>query len=170
MADEASRLDGLADELTASVAMLLESQRERAALVLLFSTIDILGALDTSDGYASKDSFLRWADAYLQPAATLRCTATELYAARCGIVHALKASSSLSSKGAAREIAWLSSGSSTLPRDTHDPNLCVLHVGMLWQALRAGVQNFVADVKADVPRLAAVDANLTRVYVTYRSV
>lgn len=54
-----SRLTELTDELLGSIVMLLETHREKSALILLYSCVDILGALDTDDGEATRKSFVR---------------------------------------------------------------------------------------------------------------
>ena len=80
-------LASLVNDLRASISMLLEALRTKSALILLYSGIDILGASDSVDGIASRETFLQWTDRYMEPANKLGCSSLELYSARCGLLH-----------------------------------------------------------------------------------
>ncbi len=56
--------------------------------------------------------FVKWVDEFLLPNSGLRCTATELYGARCGLVHTHIAESNVSrkSEGRVREIYYAHGG------------------------------------------------------------
>ena len=74
--------------------------RERAttpALILIFSAIDVAGWLSAVSPSASPRSrFTGWVARYLLPFSNLDCSAIELFAARCGIVHNFSSESDLS--------------------------------------------------------------------------
>jgi hypothetical protein len=65
----------------------IEKKLSGPALILIYSGIDTVGWLDSSEDYATRTSFMKWVDAYLLQAKPLQCTALELYAARCGLLH-----------------------------------------------------------------------------------
>jgi len=67
------------------------------ALILIYSGIDTAGWLDSSEDYATRTSFMDWVDAYLLKAKPLQCTAMDLYAARCGLLHTFTPDSKLTS-------------------------------------------------------------------------
>lgn len=100
-------LASLVNDLKESISMLLEALRAKSALILLYSGIDILGALDSADGVASRETFLRWADRYMEPAAKLGCSSLELFSARCGLLHNLSPITNLTKAGEAREFIYL---------------------------------------------------------------
>ena len=104
---KAALLD-LQDDLFASIVMLLEAYRETAALILLYSGIDILGALDAEEGVATKSSFVNWSEKYMNPSSTLHCTGLELYSARCGLLHTMSPITRLTESGQAREFVYIS--------------------------------------------------------------
>jgi hypothetical protein len=156
------------DELLASIATLLEARRERAALMLLYSSVDILGALCAEGGGASRLSFTKWCDAYMRPVTTLGCSATELYSARCGFLHNLSPETLLTAKGAARRFVYVRDllGGPMLPAESPDPRIVVINPTALWVCFRDGVREFVADVHRGTPVADQVAANLRGVYVT----
>src|SRR5688572_27090457 len=94
-----SRLNELTEDLLGSIILLLEAHREKSALILLYSGVDILGALATEDGQATRESFVDWADNYMTPSTKLGCSALELYSARCGLLHALTPGTRLTREG-----------------------------------------------------------------------
>src|SRR5438045_609045 len=65
-------------------------------LVLLYAAIDIVASLES--GKASGSAFMAWSDKYLLQGTSLPCTASDLYGARCGILHTLSAESNMSRK------------------------------------------------------------------------
>jgi hypothetical protein len=159
------RLNDLTEELLGSIIMLLEKRRNRAALILLYSSIDVLGALGTAGGQATRDSFTAWVDTYMDPSSSLSCSSLELYSGRCGVLHTLSSKTRLTSAGTVRQLAYVS-GPFGSPQVTDAGGTCVVHVESLWHCFRTGVQRFVADVESDSARIAVVDANFTRLYVT----
>ena len=57
-----------------------------------------------SEGNVRGKDFKDWVNQYLLPDSSLRCTADDLYGARCGLVHSHTAESDSTNKGAARQI------------------------------------------------------------------
>jgi len=155
-------LDVLTDELLECVPKLLKTEKDVAALILLFSGVDILGALETEDGFATKRSFVSWANRYMAPQARLGCTGLELYSARCGLIHARSARSALSVKGRARQFIFCSA----FVGPGNAPGQVVVHSTSLWDAFRDGARMFVSDVREDKQRSERVRENLKNVYFT----
>ncbi|UCE61295.1 MAG: hypothetical protein JSU63_06015 [Phycisphaerales bacterium] len=77
-------------------------------LVLLYSAMDIMASVcrAKSKPEVQRGDFTDWVDKFLLPESKLPCTSEELYGARCGLVHSLKAESSTSRRGTARPIAY----------------------------------------------------------------
>jgi hypothetical protein len=75
--------------LLSVVTWCFQNQRILPGLALAYATIDILASLDRAD--AQQDTtgadFVAWVDAYLLPGSPLLASATDLYAARCGLLH-----------------------------------------------------------------------------------
>ena len=165
MTDPWSELQDLTRELQASIVLLLEKRRIRTALMLILASVDILGALESAGGQASRASFLDWADVYIDPPSSLLCESLDLYGARCGMLHAMAAESGLSVQGHAAKIVWLTEPN-TLPEPSPDPRTRFVAVGALWVAFRDGVSRFAAELKEDPTRMAVVEKNLGGTYAT----
>lgn len=75
-------------------------------LILLYSAIDIMAWLncpkDKKD--VNREAFEKWTNKYLLTDPNLPCSATDLYAARCGMVHSFSSVSRLLREKEAREI------------------------------------------------------------------
>ena len=77
-------------------------------LVIAYSTIDTLGLLDAPPDQidARKSSFLAWVESYLLPNIRVDCSATDIWAARCAVLHAFTTESNLSRTGKAKELQY----------------------------------------------------------------
>src|SRR5262245_54755366 len=64
-----------------------------SAMTLLYAAIDAISALTrpTTVADTSRRFFIDWVDDYLVPTGKLKCSSTDLYAARCGVVHTYRA-------------------------------------------------------------------------------
>jgi hypothetical protein len=96
---------------------------------------------------------MAWADKYLLRGASLPCSASDLYGARCGILHTLSAESNMSRKGIAREVVyvWGDAKVDELERASKElgHNNCVVHVRDLINAFRAGLASYLQEVMQD---------------------
>jgi len=132
------------------------------ALILIYSGIDTVGWLDSSEDYATRTSFVKWVDAYLLKAKPLECTSLELYAARCGLLHSFTPDSQLSSLGKARRIcyAWGKASVQDLQRTIDLTNksgkYVAVHVDDLYEAWRLGILQFTEEVEKDRDRKSRV--------------
>lgn len=144
-----------------SIEECLEKRRLLPCLTLLYVGIDIVAALERKHRESTKAAFVRWVNRYLLKARSLPCTALELYAARCGIVHTFTPDSDLSRKGQARKILYgwgtakvedLQEASNILVRTD-----CVaVHVRDLIDAFRCGLAEYLKELAPDPERQQAV--------------
>ena len=125
------------------------------ALILIYTGIDTSGWLASSNPSDKVGvRFCRWAERWALPAKPLACTATELYAARCGILHTFTSDSGLSAAGKARRVCY-AVGSSTVQQlqaslDTQGRTDCVaVHLDDLFDAFRLGLANYLEHAFAD---------------------
>jgi len=105
------RVDALSrsfGQTIAGIDLLLGSQLIHPCLVLLYSTIDAAAALerDHPDSDVTGRQFIAWADRYLIQRGFVSCSAVDLYAARCGVLHTFSAASRRSRGGTAERIAY----------------------------------------------------------------
>lgn len=78
------------------------------SLILIYSGIDALASLNRSKEKekVTRSDFKKWCADYLLPESGLNCSDTDLYAARCGILHTSTAESDLSKKDEAVELIY----------------------------------------------------------------
>jgi len=123
-----------------------------SAVSLLFGAIDALSALTRPIGNPDTDRevFKTWVEDYLLPGSALRCSATDLYAARCGVVHTYSADSRLGREGAARPLVYqwrrgpAADEAAPLPAGT-----IVVEVEALHDAFRGAIEKFLISSETD---------------------
>jgi hypothetical protein len=146
------------NHLLGAISKCIRSGYQLPALILMYSAIDIMAWLDRDEKASdvTRSDFIRWAETYLLPDSGLDCTATDLYAARCAVLHSYTARSQLSRKGRAKEIfyAWGTAKEetlrATLARSSLRNQVCVVHIDKLLKALRRGIAEFT-KVKGNTP-------------------
>jgi hypothetical protein len=150
-------------ELQEAIDDCLARRQHFATLILIYAAIDIVASIESKSG-SNKPSFMRWAHSYLIPAMSLDCTALELYAARCGILHSMTAESDLSRSGQARAIyyGWGDANSdelnSAIAAGGNQDKVVVLNVEQLRDAFLVAVVTWANEVRADSARLNQVNA------------
>jgi len=79
------------------------------ALILLYSSLDIVASLSRpiSQEDTSGEVFKKWVDTHMLPDSGLTCSAQDVWAARCGILHTLSLQSRLSRCGSARVLTYV---------------------------------------------------------------
>lgn len=146
-------------ERIAAIRVCLDSSLREPALTLIYAGIDTLGLLDAPANQidASRSSFVQWSENYilpsLSPIAGSPVAGLDLYAARCGILHASSPISQLARAGTAREIWYqfksdfgvnLRSKASGMP--------LLVDIEDLSNAFEHGSNQFLAAIKADKTR------------------
>lgn len=77
------------------------------ALILIYTAIDSVSWVASEDqNEAVRTRFTNWVNRWMLKNRKLKCTAEELYAARCGVLHTLTPNSFLSEKKSVRKIAY----------------------------------------------------------------
>jgi hypothetical protein len=143
-----------------SIEDCLAKRRLLPCLILLYSGIDIVSALEPRR--ASPSAFMKWVKKYLLKSTSLSCTASDLYGARCGIVHTFSAESDMSRKGKARQIVYAWGDAKTEPLASTSKRLgrndCVVDIRELIEAFRLGLANYLEEVMQDDNRKRKLDA------------
>jgi hypothetical protein len=143
-----------------AAARCVELRQFLPALVLMYTHIDTLAwAGSSKEKRSTRRNFESWVEKWLLPelaADAPKLTATDLYAARCGVLHSLTSKSDLSSSGAAREIAyaWGTAKSSVLDevlsKTKFANKLVTLHYEALLNGLRNAVAKFTTVAQSDI--------------------
>lgn len=91
-----------------AINMCIEKGLLMPSLILIYSGIDTLASLNRPEQKekVTRIDFEKWCSDYLLPASELNCSATDLYAARCSILHTSTAVSDLSRNNAASEMVY----------------------------------------------------------------
>lgn len=131
------------------------------ALVLLYSGIDTVGWLNSTEPFATKSTFISWVDEYLLKGTSISCTSLELYAARCGLLHTFSPDSKLSHEGKVRRIcyAWGTGNVQNCQRAidlTSESEYVAIHINELYEAWQLGVLKFIEQLENDPNRKAIV--------------
>ena len=148
----------------------LEQKLVGPTLILIYSTIDTAGWLDTDQPFTTRRAFINWVEKYLLPAKPLACNAIDLYAARCGLLHTFTPDSQMSVDAKARRLcyAWGTAQVSHLHRlldETKRHNLyAAVHLDDLYEALKLGLLAFVDEVENDPQRSARVTAKAQKFF------
>ena len=169
------RVSGLQETLVTLISTATASAERGVvlpALILTYTGIDTMGWLsDPNPRAAVRQRFERWAERYMEPRKALGCTTTELYAARCGILHTATAESDLTEKGGERKVlyAWGSGATSFLQSVIDgDPtvNAVAVHAGKLVDAFRLGVAQCFEDAEQDAVLKQRLESRGAKMFVT----
>lgn len=142
-------------ELVLAVDEAFRPSAKLPAFILLYASIDILASLTRPDGQQDTDGgvFKKWVDTYLLPESGLSCTASDIWGARCGILHTYTMQSKSSREGKARELLYISDGRlARIAQSTLDPEAeskVVINLSDLLNAYFKAATTFVAAVMHD---------------------
>jgi len=156
--------------LTSGIGACIEKKAFAPALILIYSAIDTTGWLDSLAEFSTKDDFIRWVNNYLLKAKPLKCTAIDLYAARCGLLHTFTPNSKLSFSEKARIIsyAWGKAKAEDMQRVMDHKNKTnhsvVVHVDELYQAWLSGLALWGEDLDKDSEKSARVLAKAAKFF------
>lgn len=123
-----------------------------SAVILIYAGIDSMAYLAMPEGQTDvrgKD-FIDWADRYIKFPCKEQLTGTDLYGARCAMLHTYSVYSKLSRGGKARLIGYMDK---SLPEVRYEPNvskdLVLVSVPALAQTFYQGVDRFLVDAFSD---------------------
>jgi hypothetical protein len=156
--------------LGAGVESCIENKLSAPALILIYSGIDTAGWLDSDQPFATRTSFIGWVERYLLPSRPLNCTAVDLYAARCGLLHTMTPDSQLSAQGRARRIcyAWgqgrVEDIQHTIDISNNSSEYVAVHVEELYEAWRLGLLTFTQEIDTDPARKSRVYAKANQFF------
>lgn len=160
------------EELLLGAELCIAAKLISPALVLVYSGIDVAGWLYASDSKAkTRIRFEMWVVRYLLPAGTgLGVSASDLYGARCGLLHNFGAESDLSRRGEVRQIqyAWGASSAETLIEMAKTVKMEKQHTAIkvenLVAAFRSGLARFFEDAAADPQIASRLEARSGKVF------
>jgi hypothetical protein len=153
--------------MLAAAQRCLELRQFLPALVLIYTHIDTLAwAASEKTRMAVRDNFEAWVSRWLLPQLAPNApdvSATDLYAARCGVLHTLTGKSDLVADGKAREIfyAWglgqVEVLRSAILAHGFSDKCVALHYDHLLAALKAAVSRFLDFASSDAELSARLE-------------
>ena len=150
-----------------SIRILLENECYRAAVVLVYSGMDAMACLGMPEGQreVQPQDFIDWADRYIKFPCKEQLTGTELYGARCGILHAYSPHSQKSRSGQCRILGYIDN---SVPEVRYTPSvsteLVLVSVHALAKAFFTGIDSFLIHVYADKNRAKVADKKFNEIY------
>lgn len=140
----------------------LEERQILPCLTLLYAGIDVMASLDAAPGEKVNVYFKRWVETYLLPLTTWKCTAVDLYGARCAVVHTSTPDSDLSKRGAAKVIYYAHSGADAAKLEEVNSdfsrNAECLEVSEMITSFYDAILKYMVEVEGDPVRKVAVEA------------
>lgn len=146
-------------EMLDAAARSTQLRQHLPTAVLIYAHIDTLAwAGSSKQGASVRKNFEDWVSKWMLPELTIETptlTATDLYAARCGVLHTLTASSDLSDLGKAKKVvyAWGSAtaqaANDVIATSNAAGKVATLHFETLLSALRNGYERFIAAAAQD---------------------
>src|SRR5689334_16152270 len=121
------------------------------SLILIYSAIDIVSSLERDASEGTRISFTRWVDSYILKGSALPCTALELYAARCAVLHTMTSIADLTLAGKARSLVYIlgdrAAGDLQDVLSTHGCSEVAIHIGDLLEAFVRGINTFLGEIE-----------------------
>ncbi len=145
------------------IEVCLEAQCLVSAVSLILAAIDALSALKRPKPGkdATRQDFKNWVGKYIQPEQTLGCTPTELYSARCAVLHNYGTESRLVREEGVRQIIYeWKHGPSAGEAVDIPQNSIVIKVEALNRAFRRGIEVFLYDADMDEKTKKLIEPNL----------
>jgi len=128
-------------QVVAGARLCLEKKLLMPTLILIYTLMDSY-AWATSEKKSNdvRRRFEEWTDKWVLSQKTLLCTATELFAARCAVLHTLTSQAELTKSGKVRQVtyAWGTADSAQLQASLDalgKKNIVAIHVNDLFDAV-----------------------------------
>lgn len=107
------KIDQFGLDTVNAVTLLIKANCYPQALVILYAAIDTLAWSTRTVGDVTRSDFVAWVTIYMDPK-RLRCSADDLYAARCALLHSGATESRMSREGKASEL-WYATALKSVP-------------------------------------------------------
>lgn len=149
--EELDRFDQKIFDLISGIDLCISNGKILPALMLIYSCIDILGWLDRPKDKmdSSRDEFINWVSTNMLPYSNLKCSALDLYAARCSLLHTFTPTSSrLYREGKAKKLVYIfgtedeKALKDAILDEEDKQSTIVVSVESLYEALMAGIRNY----------------------------
>lgn len=144
-------------------------------LVLVYTSLDTLAwTVYGEETGEVKRRFVNVCEEYLLPNSTISCTALELYAARCSILHSLGWESELSRSGKVRSVFYsFGNDNPTVAQEAFDHSqpgrFVAVHADELLRAARMAVSRVAEQAKSDMALASRLEVADGKQYMSIES-
>jgi hypothetical protein len=134
--------------------------------MLLYSGMDVFGSLASQSGRAGQQSFTDWTSQYMASFLSKKgISATDLYSARCGILHTGRATSDMVDGEKARELWYKLGDDSHINLIVNTPLPPVeINIDEMAAAFSGGIDQFLGAVQSDSTLRQTVTQNAERFF------
>jgi len=142
-------------QVIAAIESCLANGQQLPALILIYSLIDSFAwIVYGQDEKSVRKRFEKWCEELLASGNSTQVSATDLYAARCAILHTLTSDADLTASGKARRVvyAWGTAESGVLEKvleETGRADVVVVHINDLFQRVREAVAHVLEITEED---------------------
>ena len=149
--------------LKKGIQVAVENNCYASAVILILSGIDSMAFLSmpASQIDVKPPDFKEWADRYIKFPCSEQLTGSDLYGARCAMLHSYGVVSKMSRNGKCRIIGYLSE---TIPEIRYDPaidkNLVLVSVPALAESFYKGIDQFLVDLFANKDKAKVAEERL----------
>lgn len=155
-----SRLTNRMKSIVDTIEWSISNFQPFPALILILSSIDILGSIQSKKGFACECYFADWAKKYLFKEGSFGFNEVDLYGARCAIVHTLRYDPKPDGKNRRQIVYGIRSYDDALKK-IKDPTTQVgVNVDDLFQAFKAALIKYLDDIEKSTD--LDVNTNLDR--------
>ena len=163
-------------ELITTINCCLNNKWNLPSLILIYSGIDIMAWLNLPSNRErnTKADFIEWTTKYLLSNSKLKCSADDLYGARCALVHTYTAESHSSQRGNAKVIyyAWGDRSSNELQQIINEMGYrgIAMHIKELFDAFVNGVELFRKDLSNNTEKAQLVYKRTNKFFINIRDI
>jgi hypothetical protein len=159
------RIDQFGMETVDAVTVLIKANRYVQALVVLYAAIDTFAWSTAAADDVTRSDFVAWVSNYMEPTG-LGCTADDLYAARCALLHSGTPESRMSREGKASQL-WYATSPKGVPTvekliRKRGVDAKVIYVTDLLAAFVDGAMKFADELTAQEARRLVITQRINR--------
>ena len=159
-------LDSFQKKTVEAISLLQEHGYIEAMLMLTFSGIDQMAWLTVTADESNGADFRAWVKKYIDPETSLGCTAEDLWAARCGLVHTATAESRHNLKAAAKAKKVFYTTGSAKCSDNKSSDVIFINAGELVKRFMWSWLQYRLDITSD-PELEILATNKAKRILNY---
>jgi hypothetical protein len=168
--EEPAILKGLIN-LLSEITRCQAADATAAAVAMIYICIDTMAflAMPASQTTQGKNDFVSWVDTYLktEPLQPYQYQGIDVYAARCGLLHAFSAEAEAHRKDSSVNICGYADNGPHLFNAAESTSLVIISVGLLMVDLGKAVDCFFSVCQTDLDLRARVEKRLPALYAAF---